>query len=88
MERLTMLEDLDAALAWFGKRSPTMPGAQRMYRAAYAALKALKVDYERLEGLSREELVDVIHYLRWANINRGRLIDELEAENQKLKGEQ
>ena len=49
-------------------------------------LKALKVDRERLEGLSREELVSVIHYLRAANINRGRLIDRLEDENYRLRG--
>lgn len=79
-------KELDSAIEWFGKRTVPMPGARNMYRLAYAALKALKVDQERLEGLSREELVSVIHYLRAANINRGRLIDRLEDENYRLRG--
>lgn len=79
-------KELDSAIEWFGKRTVPMPCARNMYRLAYAALKALKVDQERLEGLSREELVSVIHYLRAANINRGKLIDRLEDENYQLRG--
>lgn len=55
-----------------------------MYGMAYAALKALRVDQEQLEGLSRDELVAVIYYLRAANINRGKLIERLENENYQL----
>lgn len=79
-------EELDAAIKWFDKRSVPMPGARNMYRLAYSALKALKIDQERLEGLSRDNLVAVIHYLRAANINRGKLIDRLENENYRLRG--
>lgn len=57
-----------------------------MYRLAWSALKALKVDQVRLEGLDREGLIAVIHYLRAANINRGHLITQLEDENYRLKG--
>lgn len=81
---MTELE-LDAAIAWFKNRSVPMPGARKMYRLAYAALKALKVDEERLDGLDREGLIAVIHYLRAANINRGKLIDQLESENYDLR---
>lgn len=81
---MTELE-LDAAIAWFKNRSVPMPGARKMYRLAYAALKALKVDEERLDGLDREGLLAVIHYLRAANINRGELIDQLENENYDLR---
>lgn len=62
-----------------------MPGARKMYGMAYAALKALRVDQEQLEGLSRDDLIAVIHYLRAANVNRGRLIDRLEDENYRLR---
>lgn len=81
---MTELE-LDAAIAWFKNRSVPMPGARKMYRLAYAALKALKVDEERLDGLDREGLLAVIHYLRAASINRGKLIDQLEDENYDLR---
>ena len=62
-----------------------MPGARKMYGMAYVALKALRVDQEQLEGLSRDDLIAVVHYLRAANINRGRLIDRLENENYQLR---
>lgn len=62
-----------------------MPGARKMYELAYAALKAMRVDQEQLEGLSRDDLIAVVHYLRMANINRGRLIDRLEDENYRLR---
>ena len=78
-------DDLDQAIAWFSVPRPPMPGARKMYELAYAALKALRVDQGELEGLSREELVAVIYYLRAANINRGKLIDRLENENYQLR---
>lgn len=78
-------DDLDQAIAWFGNRRPPMPGARKMYGMAYAALKALRVDQEQLEGLSRDDLIAVVHYLRAANVNRGRLIDRLEDENYRLR---
>lgn len=78
-------DDLDQAIAWFGNRRPPMPGARKMYELAYAALKAMRVDQEQLEGLSRDDLIAVVHYLRMANINRGRLIDRLEDENYRLR---
>lgn len=57
---LTMTpDDLDQAIAWFGNRRPQMPGARKMYGLAYAALKAIKVDQEQLEGLSRDDLIAV-----------------------------
>ena len=56
-----------------------------MYGLAYAALKALRVDQEQLEGLSQDDLIAVVHYLRAANINRGRLIDRLEDENYRIR---
>lgn len=79
-------EELNAAIEWFDKRNTPMPGARKMYQLAWSALKALKVDQVRLEGLDREGLIAVIHYLRAANINRGHLIDRLEDENYRLKG--
>ena len=81
---MTELE-LDSAIAWFGKREPPMPGARKMYRLAYAALKALKVDKEQIDGLDRDGLIAVIHYLRAANANRGLAIDQLEDENYELR---
>lgn len=62
-----------------------MPGARKMYELAYAALKALRVDQEQLEDLSRDDLIATIHYLRAACINRGKLIDRLEDENYQLR---
>ena len=79
-------EEVNEAIEWFDKRNTPMPGARKMYRLAWSALKALKVDQVRLEGLDREGLIAVIHYLRAANINRGHLIDQLEDENYRLKG--
>lgn len=84
MAKMTELE-LDAAINWFKNRSMPMPGARKMYRLAHAAIKALRVDQERLDGLDREGLIAVIHYLRAANINRGSLIDQLEDENYDLR---
>ena len=81
---MTELE-LDAAIAWFGKREPPMPGARKMYRLAYAALKALKVDKEQIDDLDRDGLIAVIYYLRAANANRGLAIDRLEDENYELR---
>ena len=78
-------DNLDQAIAWFGNRRPPMPGARKMYGMAYVALKALRVDQEQLEGLSRDDLIAMIHYLRAANVNRGRLIDRLENENYQLR---
>lgn len=78
-------DDLDQAIAWFGVRRSPMPGARKMYELAYAALKALRVDQEQLECFSRDELIGMIHYLRAANINRGRLIDRLETDNYELR---
>lgn len=43
-------EELNAAIEWFDKRNTPMPGARKMYRLAWSALKALKVDQARLEG--------------------------------------
>lgn len=79
-------EELNAAIEWFDKRNTPMFGARKMYRLAWSALKALKVDQARLEGLNREGLIAMIHYLRTANINRGYLINQLEDENYRLKG--
>lgn len=78
-------DDLDQAIAWFDKRDVPMPGARKMYQLAYSALKALRVDQEQLDGLGYFDLIEVIHYLRTANINRGRLIDRLEDENFRLR---
>lgn len=78
-------DNLDQAIAWFDNQRPTMPGARKMYELAYAALKALRVDYEQLEDLSRDDLIATIHYLRAACINRGKLIDRLEDENYQLR---
>ena len=81
-----MLKGLDEALKWFENRNPPMPGARRMYRIAYAALRALKDGSEAgVEKMTRDELIATIHNLRAANINRGRLIDRLENENHELR---
>ena len=78
-------QEIDAAIAWFGKREPPMPGARKMYRLAYAALKAIKVDKEALEGLDREQLIGIIHHLRASCISRGELVGQLEDENYELR---
>ena len=83
---MEILEGLDEAIAWFSKRNPPMPGARRMYRIAYSALKALKAySDEQLDGKSRDDLIGIIRYLRAANINRGLLIDELETQNYEMR---
>lgn len=84
---LTMTPDeLDQAIAWFSTRELPMPGARKMYDLAACALKSLQVYQNKLDDLDREELIGIIHYLRAANINRGRLIDRLEDEVYRLKG--
>ena len=82
MEKALTPEDIEAAIKWFSSRKTTMPGARRMYAIALTALQAIRVDNQRLEGLNRRELIEVIHYLRTACINRGKLIDRLEAKNE------
>lgn len=78
-------DELDQAIAWFSQKPP-MPGARKMYDLASCALKSLQVYQDKLDDLDREELIGVIHYLRAANINRGRLIDRLEDEVYRFKG--
>lgn len=78
-------QEIDAAIAWFDKQEPPMPGARKMYRLACAALKAIKVDKEALEGLDREQLIGIIHYLRASRIARSLLVDRLEDENYELR---
>lgn len=79
-------DELDQAIAWFSERALPMPGARKMYDLAVCALKSLQVYQDKLDNLDREELIGVIHYLRAANINRGRLIDQLEDEVYRIKG--
>jgi hypothetical protein len=87
-------QEIEAAIAWFDKQEPPMPGARKMYRLAYAALRALralkalealKVDKEALEGLDREQLINIIQYLRASRIARNLLVDRLEDENYELR---
>ena len=77
-------DELDQAIAWFEKKPP-MPGARKMYELALLAIKAIRVDAEYIDDLTREELVGMIGRLRTTNINRGRLIDRLEDENFELR---
>lgn len=78
--------ELDAAIAWFGKREPPMVGARKMYRCAYLALKALKVDQDALEdSMTREQLLSTIHRLRASCISRDEMVDRLEDENYELR---
>ena len=81
-----MVDSLDEAIEWFEHRNPPMPGARRMYRIAYAALRACKDGSDaRVDEMSRDELIATVYNLRAANINRGKLIDRLENENYKLR---
>ena len=78
-------DELDQAIAWFSKKPP-MPGARKMYGFALLALKAMRVDAGYIDDLTRGELIGMIHYLRAANMARGRLIDRLEDEVYRLNG--
>lgn len=84
---LTMTPDeLDQAIALFSTQELPMPGARKMYDLVACALKSLQGYQDKLDDLGRAELIGIIHYLRAAYINQGRLIDRLEDEVYRLKG--
>ena len=76
--------ELEAAIAWFSRSVP-MPGARRMYGIALSALRALKVDNDQLDGMDRDGLIAVIHYLRAGRDIRDRMLEQTEAEIYELR---